>query len=106
MSGCGCKQNNNTQQKQQPVMVQEDNVINIIDIPQPTYSRENIIRIKDYLSSVNKTHSEKQFVSDLLLNVFGDIIPDYCDQNCFSHIRARINYMESKVLEYENFIKN
>jgi len=102
---CNCKKNKQTQEKIQPKLVQEDNVINIIDIPQPTYSRENIIRIKDYLSSVNKTHSEKQFVSDLLLNIFGDIIPDYCDQNCFNHIRTRVSYMESKLLEYENFIK-
>ena len=103
--GCNCKNNNQTQQKVQPILVQEDNVINIIDIPQPTYSRENIIRIKDYLSAMNKTYSEKQFVSDLLLNVFGDIIPDYCDQTCFSHIKSRVSYMETKLLEYENFIK-
>lgn len=103
--GCSCKQNNQTQQKQQPVLVQEDNVINIVDVPEPSYTRQNIIRIKDFLSAMNKTHEEKQFVSDLLLNTFGDILPDYCDQPCFSHIRARLNYMESKVSEYENFIK-
>jgi hypothetical protein len=102
--GCGCK-NNQPQQKVQPIMVQQDNVIHIVELSEPPYTRQDVIRMKDYLSSMNKVYAEKSFISNLLLTNFGDIIPDYCDQTCLNHIKTRSEYMESKLLEYENFIK-
>ena len=93
--GCGCKQP--VKQEKivpkgiQPIQVQavEDTTVN--------YRIEDVIRIKDYLSSTNKHGSEKQFIKELLYENFGDIIPDYCDQNCLKQISMRVQQMESKL---------
>jgi hypothetical protein len=92
---CGCKQP--VKQEKivpkgiQPIQVQsvQDNTIN--------YRIEDVIRIKDYLSSTNKHDSEKQFVSYILNTNFGDVISGYCDQNCLTHIKNRVKEMESKL---------
>jgi hypothetical protein len=101
---CGCKNKQTTEPK--PIVVQSNNVTEIIDIPNPGYTIEDIIRMKDYLTSTNKTETERKFASDTLLNAFGDLIPDYCDIACMNHIRSRLIYMEKKVLDYTNFNKN
>jgi hypothetical protein len=93
--GCGCKQP--VKQEKivpkgiQPIQVQavEDTTVN--------YRIEDVIRIKDYLSSTNKHDLEKQFIKELLYENFGDIIPDYCDQNCLKQISMRVQQMESKL---------
>lgn len=103
--GCGCK-GNVPQQKVVPTVVRTDGAIEIMDVTNPNYTREDIIRIKDYVSSINKTETERRFVYDILLNSFGDMIPDYCDQACLNHISNRIVYMETKLTEYEIFIMN
>jgi hypothetical protein len=93
--GCGCKQP--IQQEKivpqgiRPIQVEsaEDTTVN--------YTIEDVIRIKDYLSSTNKHDSEKQFVSYILNTNFGDVISGYCDQNCLRHIKNRVKEMESKL---------
>jgi hypothetical protein len=93
--GCGCKQP--IQQEKivpqgiRPIQVEsaEDTTVN--------YTIEDVIRIKDYLSSTNKHDSEKQFISYILNVNFGDVISGYCDQNCLRHIKNRVKEMESKL---------
>lgn len=97
---CNCK-NNKQPSPPQPVFVKANNVVEIIDIPEPPYTREEIIRAKDYLSSTSKEESERLFVADLLLKNFGDITPEYCGQDCMNQIKNRLNYMESKIIQYE-----
>ena len=102
MSGCGCK-GNVPQQKIIPAVIRTDEGIQIMDVTNPNYTREDIVRIKDYVSSINKTETERKFVYDSLLTHFGDLIPDYCDQSCIHHISNRVVYMETKLTEYEMF---
>ena len=102
---CGCKNNNQVQQKVQPVLVQQDNVINIVELTQPPYTIEDVIRMKDYLSATSKNFTDKEFISKLLLENFGDIIQDYCDQVCLNQIKTRAEYMQTKITEYNNYIK-
>lgn len=97
---CNCK-NNKQPSPPQPVFVKSNNVVEIIDISEPPYTREEIIRAKDYLSSTSKEESERLFVADLLLKNFGDITPEYCGQDCMNQIKNRLNYMESKIIQYE-----
>jgi len=103
--GCGCK-GNVPQTKQTPTVVRTDGAIEIMDVSNPNYTREEIIRIKDYVNSINKTETERKFVFDMLATHFGDLIPSYCDQACLNHISNRIVYMETKLTEYEIFIMN
>jgi hypothetical protein len=95
--GCGCGkqgvQDNSkiVPQGIRPIQIQavEDTTVN--------YTIEDVIRIKDYLSSTNKHDSEKQFISYILNVNFGDVIPGYCDQNCLKHIQKRVREMEDRL---------
>lgn len=94
--GCNCKQ----QVKQEKIVPQGIKPIVVQAASEPeqlNYTIEDIIRIKDYLSSTNKHDSEKQFISYILNSNFGDVIPGYCDQNCLKHIRKRVKEMEGKL---------
>jgi hypothetical protein len=104
--GCSCKENKTTKKVKEPVLVMSSNKneIEIFDIPKPTYTIEDIIRMKDYVSSISRTEIERSFVSDMLLRHFGDIVPAYCDTICFKHIKERISYMETKLAQYELFL--
>jgi hypothetical protein len=102
---CGCKQPIK-QQKIVPEGIRPIQVQSASEIDAPTYTIEDVIRIKDYLNSTNKHDSEKQFIAYILSENFGDLIPDYCDQNCLRHIKNRTIQMEESIREYENFILN
>jgi hypothetical protein len=103
---CGCKNKNQTTNKILPkTVIHSDGGIEIIDVSIPSYTREDVIRIKDYTISSNKTEIERQFVADILYTSFGDLIPDYCDIPCINHVKNRAEYMEKRLFDYENFIK-
>ena len=96
--GCGCgKQNNQDNSKIVPQGIKPIIVQSASEPEQLNYTIEDVIRIKDYLSSTNKHDSEKQFISYILNVNFGDVIPGYCDQNCLKHIQKRVKEMESKL---------
>jgi hypothetical protein len=93
--GCNCKQ----QVRQEKIVPDGIRPIQVESAEDTTvnYTIEDVIRIKDYLSSTNKHDSEKQFVSYILNTNFGDVISGYCDQNCLTHIKNRVKEMESKL---------
>ena len=84
--GCGCKQ-----QPQQPVVPKGITPIIVQQVHEPTgYTIEELIRIKDYISSTNKTETERQFMADFMLKHYGDVIPSYCDQICLSRAKKQV----------------
>jgi hypothetical protein len=92
--GCGCKQ-----QKQEPIVPKGIEPIKV-EIVQPVainYTIEEVIRIKDYIISTNKTEPERQFVQDFMMKEFGEIVPNYCDQNCLSRLRNRVKELEDRL---------
>jgi len=101
--GCGCKQPVK-QEKIVPNGIRPIQVQSATEIDAPRYTIEDVIRIKDYLSSTNKHDLEKQFIAYILSENFGDLIPDYCDQICLRHIQSRATQMEESIREYEKFI--
>jgi hypothetical protein len=101
--GCGCK-GQVKQEKIVPDGIRPIQVQSSTEIESPKYTIEDIIRIKDYLTSTNKHDLEKQFIAYILGENFGDVIPDYCDQNCLKHIQNRVKQMENSIKEYEKFI--
>ena len=103
--GCGCKQPVK-QEKIVPKGIRPIQVQSATEISSPRYTIEDVIRIKDYLSSTNKHDLEKQFIAYILSENFGDLIPDYCDQICLRHIQNRAIQMEESIREYEKFILN
>jgi hypothetical protein len=94
---CGCKGNNPVQEKIVPKGI-EPIVVQALSKPEPVdYTIQDVIRIKDYLSAMNKKDSEKQFITEILYKNFGDIIPSYCDQNCLKGIAVRAQQMEARL---------
>ena len=93
--GCNCKQ----QVRQEKIVPDGIRPIQVESAEDTTvnYTIEDVIRIKDYLSSTNKHDSEKQFVSYILNVNFGDVISGYCDQNCLRHIKNRVKEMEDRL---------
>lgn len=92
--GCGCKG-----QKQEPIVPKGIEPIKV-EIVQPVainYTIEQLIRVKDFISSINKTETERQFVQDFMMKQIGMVVPDYCDQICLSNLRLRVKVLEDKL---------
>jgi len=85
--GCGCK----GEVPQQKIVPQGIKPIVVQQVHEPVgYTIEELIRIKDYINSTNKTESERQFMSDFMFKHYGDIIPSYCDQICLSRAKKKV----------------
>jgi hypothetical protein len=93
--GCGCKGN----QPQEKIVPKGITPIQVQAVqPEPvTYTIEELIRIKDYISSTNKTETERQFVETFMINKAGLVIPSYCDQICLSNLRDKVSQLESRL---------
>lgn len=92
--GCNCKG-----QKQEPIVPKGIKPI-VVEVVQPAainYTIEELIRVKDYISSTNKKESERQFVQEFMMKEFGMIVPDYCDQICLSNLRLRVKELEGRL---------
>jgi len=92
--GCGCKQ-----QPQEPIVPKGITPIQVVAV-QPeeiTYTIEELIRIKDYISSTNKNETERHFVETFMINKAGLVIPSYCDQICLSNLRDKVQQLESRL---------
>ena len=94
--GCGCK-GQPQQEKIVPKGIEPIKVQAVVELPPIDYTIEDVIRIKDYLSAMNKQDSEKQFITEILFKNFGDVIPSYCDQNCLKQIALRVQQMELRL---------
>jgi hypothetical protein len=92
--GCGCKQ-----QPQEPIVPKGITPIQVQAVqPEPiTYTIEELIRIKDYISSTNKNETERLFVETFMINKAGLVIPSYCDQICLSGLRDKVLQLESRL---------
>jgi hypothetical protein len=95
--GCGCgKQNTQDNSKVVPKGITPIQVQAVQ--PEPvTYTIEELIRIKDYISSTNKNETERHFVETFMINKAGLVIPSYCDQICLSNLRDKVQQMESRL---------
>jgi hypothetical protein len=93
--GCGCKDNGPKQEKIVPSGI-KPLVIQQVETP-AGYTLEDIIKLKDYVSSTNKNESQRFAAQEILSKHFGDVIPAYCDQVCIKFIQGRINIMETKL---------
>ena len=92
--GCNCKG-----QKQEPIVPKGIKPI-VVEVVQPAsinYTIEELIRVKDYISSTNKKESERQFVQEFMMKEIGMVVPDYCDQICLSNLRDKVLQLESRL---------
>jgi hypothetical protein len=92
---CNCKGS----APQQPIVPKGITPIQVVAVqPEPvTYTIEELIRIKDYISSTNKNETERLFVETFMINKAGLVIPSYCDQICLSNLRSKVSQLESRL---------
>lgn len=93
---CGCKQ--------QPVetttkMVQKEDHVEIIE--KPNYELSELIRIENWLNSINKTKEDNEFIIDFAFRHFGEIINHYCDIPCQKRMRQRVDILKERLENYE-----
>jgi hypothetical protein len=98
--GCNCK--GNKPAPPPPPVIQVNNVVEYAEEQAPNYSREDLIRIKDYLNSNIKKDEERNFVYQFMFNHYGENMMGYCDQNCLARIDRRVKEMEIKLTYYES----
>jgi len=93
--GCNCKGS----QPQEQIVPKGITPIQVQAVqPEPvTYTIEELIRIKDYISSTNKNETERHFVETFMINKAGLVIPSYCDQICLSNLRDKVQQLESRL---------
>ena len=93
--GCNCKGS----QPQEKIVPKGITPIQVVAVqPEPvTYTIEELIRIKDYISSTNKNETERLFVETFMINKAGMVIPSYCDQICLSNLRDKVLQLESRL---------
>jgi hypothetical protein len=103
--GCNCKNKNQEQTKKIVTIPQSDGALEIVEVKEPPYTWEEIIAVKDYLSSRNKTEEGRIKVVEFNKKYFGEIIPGYCDQPCLERTRKRVEQATEVLNKYEN-VKN
>jgi hypothetical protein len=101
--GCNCK--NKVKEEPKPaIVVKADDSITFIVEP-PPYTREEVIRVKDYLLSFNKTETERLNMIDFNYKYFGEIIEGYCDQVCMDRVRRRVDRAMELLNDYDSIGK-
>lgn len=100
---CNCK---NKQPQQKQIMVQSQDAIEIVELEQPPYSIEEVIRVKEYFNTRIKTDEQKQFVIDWNQKYFEPQFQGYCDAPCFNRIQSRAEYAFEKCVQYQKYIMN
>ena len=93
--GCNCKQTN-TQEKIVPKGVRPIQVIQV-NSEDINYTREELIRAKDYVNSRDKKEQERMFVYSLLLRTGGPNIPGYCDIVCMKDVVNHLDKLDQRL---------
>lgn len=88
--GCNCKNQTNTQEKIVPKGVRPLQVIQV-NSEEINYTREEIIRVRDYINARDKKEQERIFFYTFLLRTGGPNVPGYCDIVC---MKDAVNHLD------------
>jgi hypothetical protein len=97
--GCGCK--NKKEEPKPAIVVKADNTMEFIVEP-PPYTREEVIRVKDYMNAFNKTEEERLNMIDFNRKYFGEEMMGYCDAACQDRVRRRLERATELLNDYES----
>lgn len=106
MGGCNCKNKNldMSKSKKTAIQPQSDGSIAIQEIKEPPYTWEEIIDVKDYINSRNKTEEGRLKLVEFNRKHFGEEI-GYCDQPCIERTKKRLDRATELLNEYDR-LKN
>ena len=94
--GCNCKNKTNTEEKIVPKGVRPLQVIQV-NSEDINYTREEIIRAKDYINARDKKEQERMFVYSLLLRTGGPNIQGYCDIICMKYVVNHLDKLDKRL---------
>jgi len=101
--GCNCK--NKVKEEPKPAVIEKtDGTITFV-VEAPPYTREEVVRVKDYLGSFNKTEEERLNMIEFNYKYFGEILEGYCDQVCISRVQRRVERAMELLNEYDSIKK-
>jgi hypothetical protein len=87
------------------VIPQTDGSLEITEPKAPAFTWEEVIDVKDYLVSRNKTEEGRRKLVEFNRNYYGEIIQGYCDQPCLERTKLRVERAIEQLNEYENLKK-
>lgn len=96
--GCNCK---NKAPQKKSIDDYKKEVIQEIEITQPPFTWEEVIRVKDYISSRNKTEEERHNALSFNEKYFGEPNTGYCDQICMERLSKRLDIATALLQQYE-----
>ena len=96
---CNCKNKNEVDR---PKSISKNIEPSVVEVTiAPPYTREEVIRVKDYLSSNQKTEEGRLNMIDFNERYFGEKIMGYCDQPCLHRVRQRLETADKLLNEWE-----
>lgn len=105
MGNCGCK-NKTSSMGAKVQTLKTPEAITLVNNEKPAYSREEVIAVKDYVNSRNKTEEGRKLLVEFNKKYFGEIIPGYCDQSCLERTRKRLDRATELLNEWDALQKN
>lgn len=97
--GCGCK--NKAKEEPKPAVIKRDDDTITFVVEPPPYTREEVIRIKDYILAQNKTEIERQNMVEFNEKYFGEVMVGYCDPVCMDRVRSRVDRAIELLNDYD-----
>lgn len=97
--GCNCKGTKKEEPK--PAVIKKaDNTLTFV-MEAPPYTREEVIRVKDYMLATNKTEAERLNMAAFNEKYFGEVIMGYCDHACMDRVNRRIDRAMELLNDYD-----
>jgi hypothetical protein len=98
--GCNCKGNKAPTPPPPQVVVNKEIVF--VNPEPPPYSWEEVIAVKDYLNSFNKTEEGRLNMYNFNKKYFGEEMEGYCNPVCQERVKRRLERATELLQEWEN----
>lgn len=97
--GCNCK---NKQPQKKNFEAYKTEAVQEIESTPPPFTWEEVIRVKDYIASRNKTEEERQNALSFNEKYFGEPNTGYCDQICMERLSKRLEIATALLQQYQS----
>ena len=100
--GCNCK---NKAQKVETKTQTIDNVMVIPNQTAPSYTWEEVNKLKDIIDNRIQTDESNKVLFDFNKNHFGEVIEGYCDILCMNRTKNRLEHAIKRLTEWDELNK-
>jgi len=86
--GCNCKNKNNDMGKK----VKQTTPLNVTSVVPITLNE--VLTIENMLGDINTNAAKRAVITEFVRNQFGEVLMNYCDLNCQSRLKDRIQKLK------------